>query len=64
MIAAGGNWLNDLLVDDSVSSVQVELTKLFGALSKAQDAAIESGDIIECFYHRASSLDDGRLQGL
>ena len=49
MIAAGGNWLNDLLVDDSVSSVQVELTKLFGALSKAQDAAIESGDIMSVF---------------
>ena len=47
MIAAGGNWLNDLLVDDSVSSVQRELTKLFKELADAQDAAVESGDIID-----------------
>ena len=49
MIAAGGNWLHDLLVDDSVSSVQEELTTLFGALAKAQDAAVESGDIMSVF---------------
>ena len=47
MIAAGGNWLNDLLVDDSVNSVQRELTKLFKELADAQDAAVESGDIID-----------------
>ena len=48
MIAAGGNWLNDLLVDDSVSSVQEELTRLFkGAWPDAQDAAVESGDLID-----------------
>ena len=47
MIVAGGNWLNDLLVDDSVLAVQVELTKLFNDLSKAQDAAVESGDILD-----------------
>ena len=47
MIAAGGNWINELLVDDSVSSVQEELTKLFNDLSKSQDAAVESGDIID-----------------
>ena len=47
MIVAGGNWLNDLLVDDSVSAVQTELTKLFKQLSDAQDAAVESGDIID-----------------
>ena len=47
MIVAGGNWLNDLLVDDSVLAVQIELTKLFNDLSKAQDAAVESGDILD-----------------
>ena len=47
MIAAGGNWLNLLLVDDSVSSVQEELTKLFKELAKAQDAAVEEGDIFD-----------------
>ena len=47
MIAAGGNWINLLLVDDSVSSVQEELTKLFGELAKNQEAAVDSGDIID-----------------
>ena len=47
MIAAGGNWINELLVNDSVSSVQEELTNLFNDLSKHQDAAVESGDIID-----------------
>ena len=45
MIVAGGNWINLLLVDDSVSSVREELTKLFNQLSKAQDAAVEAGDV-------------------
>ena len=49
MIAAGGNWLNLLLVDDSVSSVQVELTTLFRSLAKAQDAAVETGDLMSVF---------------
>ena len=49
MIAAGGNWLHDLLVDDSVSSVQVELTTLFRSLAQAQDAAVESGDLMSVF---------------
>ena len=47
MIVAGGNWLNDLLVDDSVASVQEELTKLFKELSDAQEAAVESGDLLD-----------------
>ena len=47
MIAAGGNWLNLLLVDNSVSSVQQELTALFGELAKNQEAAVDSGDIID-----------------
>ena len=47
MIVAGGNWINLLLVDDSVSSVQEELTKLFNDLSAAQDAAVESGDLLD-----------------
>ena len=47
MIVAGGNWINALLVDDSVSSVQLELTRLFKDLSAAQDAAGESGDLID-----------------
>ena len=47
MIVAGGNWINLLLVDDSVSSVQEELTKLFKELAKAQDAAVEAGDIFD-----------------
>ena len=47
MIVAGGNWLNLLLVDDSVSSVQEELTTLFGELAKNQEAAVNSGDIID-----------------
>ena len=47
MIVAGGNWINALLVDDSVSSVQQELTRLFKDLSAAQDAAVESGDLID-----------------
>ena len=49
MIVAGGNWINDLLVDDSFSSVQEELTTLFQALSAAQDAAVESGDLMSIF---------------
>ena len=47
MIAAGGNWLNDLLVDDSVSSVQIELTNLFKELSDERDSAVGSGDLID-----------------
>ena len=45
MIVAGGNWLNDLLVDDSVSSVQIELTELFAALTAERDSAIGSGSL-------------------
>ena len=47
MIVAGGNWLNTLLVDDSVSSVQEELTRLFKQLADSQDAAVEAGDLID-----------------
>ena len=47
MIVAGGNWLNLLLVDDSVNSVQRELTALFGELAKNQEAAVDSGDILD-----------------
>ena len=46
MIVEGGNWINYLLVDDSVSSIQIELTKLFGTLAKAQNAAVEAGDLV------------------
>ena len=46
MIVAGGNWLNTLLVDDSVNSVQRELTKLYKQLADAQEAAVESGSIL------------------
>ncbi len=46
MIVEGGNWLNALLVDDSVSSIQTELTELFSTLAKAQNAAIEAGDLV------------------
>ena len=46
MIAAGGNWLNTLLVDESIYSIQTELTKLYKELANAQDAAVESGDIL------------------
>ena len=45
MIVAGGNWLNTLLVDDSVNSVQIELTKLFQDLSDERDSAVGSGSI-------------------
>ena len=45
MIVAGGNWLNDLLVDESVLSVQIELTKLFKDLSDERDSAVGSGSI-------------------
>ena len=47
MIVAGGNWLNDLLVDDSVSAVQTELTKLFKELSDERNSAVGSGDLID-----------------
>ena len=47
MIVAGGNWINLLLVDDSVNSVQRELTALFGELAKNQEAAVDSGDILD-----------------
>ena len=46
MIVEGGNWINALLVDDSVSSIQTELTELFNTLAKAQNAAIEAGDLV------------------
>ena len=46
MIVAGGNWLNDLLVDESIYSIQKELTKLYKELADAQDAAVESGSIL------------------
>ena len=49
MIAAGGNWLNLLLVDDSVSSIQTELTNLFNTLADAQNTAIELGDVMNIF---------------
>ena len=49
MIAAGGNWLNLLLVDDSVSSIQTELTRLFNTLADAQNTAIEAGDLMNIF---------------
>ena len=47
MIVAGGNWLNLLLVDDSVNSVQRELMALFRQLAANQEAAIDSGDILD-----------------
>ena len=47
MIAAGGNWLNTLLLDDSVLSVQIELTKLFKELSDERTSAVGSGDLID-----------------
>ena len=47
MIVAGGNWLNLLLVDDSVNSVQRELTALFRQLARNQEAAVDSGDILD-----------------
>ena len=50
MIVAGGNWLNTLLVDDSVSSVQEELTRLFKQLADSQDAAVEAGDLIDVWF--------------
>ena len=46
MIVEGGNYINYLLVDDSLSSMNTELTKLFGTLAKAQNAAIEAGDLV------------------
>ena len=46
MIAAGGNWLHLLLIGDSLYGVQTELTDLFRSLAKAQDAAIEAGDLV------------------
>ena len=46
MIVQGGNWLNDLLVDDSVFAMNSEITKLLGTLAKAQSAAIEAGDLV------------------
>ena len=49
MIAAGGNWLHLLLIGDSLYGVQTELTDLFRSLAKAQDAAIEAGDLINIF---------------
>ena len=49
MIAAGGNWINDLLIDDSVASIQEELTKLFNTLTKAQNTAIELGDVLKIY---------------
>ena len=49
MIAAGGNWINELLVDDSVASIQEELTKLFNTLTKAQNTAIELGDVLKIY---------------
>ena len=49
MLAAGGNWLNLLLVDDSVSSIQEELTRLFNTLAKSQNTAVEVGDLVKIF---------------
>ena len=49
MIAAGGNWLHELLIGDSLYAVQTELTDLFRSLAKAQDAAIEQGDLLNIF---------------
>ena len=46
MIVQGGNWINNLLVDDSLFAMNSELTKLFGTLAKAQNAAIEAGDLV------------------
>ena len=49
MISAGGNWINELLIDDSVSSIQRELMKLFNTLTKAQNTAIELGDLLKIY---------------
>ena len=49
MISAGGNWINELLIDDSVSSIQRELMKLFNTLTKAQNTAIEIGDLLKIY---------------
>ena len=46
MIAAGGNWLHELLIGDSLYAVQSELTDLFKALAKGQDAAAKQGDLL------------------
>ena len=48
MIAEGGNWLHQLLIGDSLYAVQTELTDLFRALAKGQDAAKE-GDVLSIF---------------
>ena len=49
MIAAGGNWLHELLIGDSLYAVQTELTNLFRALAKGQDAAAKEGDLLNIF---------------
>ena len=49
MIAAGGNWLHELLIGDSLYAVQTELTNLFRSLAKGQDAAAKEGDLLNIF---------------
>ena len=49
MIAAGGNWLHELLIGDSLYGGSTELTNLFRSLAKGQDAAAKEGDLLNIF---------------
>ena len=55
MIAAGGNWLHELLIGDSLYAVQTELTNLFRSLAKGQDAAAKEGDLLNQDFRFGSS---------
>ena len=49
MIAAGGNWLHELLIGEALFSVQTELTNLFHSLAAGQAAAAQQGDLLNIF---------------
>ena len=49
MIAAGGNWLHDLLIGDTIYSLQTELANLVRSLAASQAAQAQQGDVMNIF---------------
>ena len=46
MIAAGGNWLHELLIGDTIYSLQTELANLVRSLAASQAAQAQQGDVM------------------
>ena len=59
MIAAGGNWLHELLIGDAVYSMQTELGNLIRSLAANQAAQAQAGNTLRPTHRRDSCRDNG-----